>query len=44
MTLTIQDSKPLVEQLEAISKVAVKFASLQKSGFAPVRQLQEILP
>lgn len=40
----IPDSKLLAEQLQAISKAAVKFASLQKRGFVPARQLQETLP
>ena len=43
MTLMVQDSKPIIEQLEEISKLASKFESLQKRGAVPIRDSQEIL-
>jgi hypothetical protein len=36
VTLMMRDSKPIVEQLQAISEVAARFSTLQKRGFVPV--------
>ena len=44
MTLTIQNSKPIVEFLKELSSVASKFASLQNKNFLPTKQTHLILP
>jgi hypothetical protein len=44
VTLTIQESKPLVEFLKELSTTASKFESLQNKGFLPAEQTQETTP
>lgn len=44
VTLTIQNSKPIVQFLQELSKTASKFSSLQNKDAVTTAQLQEILP
>lgn len=44
VTLTIQNSKPIVQFLQELNKTACKFSSLQNKGVVATAQLQEILP
>ena len=44
MTLTTQESKPLVQFLKELSSTASKFASFQNKGFLLVKQTQEAIP
>ncbi|MDO8591251.1 MAG: hypothetical protein Q7R65_04750, partial [bacterium] len=44
VTLTIQNSKPIVEFLKELSNTASRFASLQNKGFFLAKQTQEVLP
>lgn len=44
VTLTMQNSKPIIQFLQSLSAVAGKFASLQNRDSVPMALLQETLP
>jgi len=44
VTLTIQNSKPIIQFLQTLSAVASKFASLEKRGILLVSEPELILP
>jgi hypothetical protein len=44
VTLTMQNSKPIVEFLKELTTAASKFGSLQNKGFLLTKQAEEVTP
>jgi hypothetical protein len=44
MTLTMQNSKPIIDFLKELTTAASKFGSLQNKGYLPSKQAEEVSP